>query len=366
MSGEDPNPKRRKYRSVSSKASKGNMATSGKGVIQENKDSPSVAKPTQPSVSTAFPTGPSIFGAPTYFPATNPWQNDQNTKLDFIMEKLTKIESNQNTFLVRLGDIENKLTQTNIKVVEIENSQSHLSHQFDDINSTTKLHKTDIQKLQGQVKSLTDENDSLKTENQKIKGDVTDLKCRSMRDNLLFFGIPEGVSKPLGASAFGAMGGTFGAMGGAAPMEGLSSTEVSAEKSGDAGPTSFAKVVEAGENCAEKVFEFCEKVLQIENPKSKIQIDRAHRIGARSAGKIRPIVVKFVLSEHKALIKSALSKVNLNAPPYDGAYKVNDQFPPEVITRRKELIPKLISERKKGNTATLVRDKLYVNNKLVE
>ena len=66
------------------------------------------------------------------------------------------------------------------------------------------------------------------------------------------------------------------------------------------------------------------------------------------------------------MIKTALSKANLSAPPYNGAFKVNDQFPPEVITRRKELIPRLISERKKGNKATLVRDKLYVNNKQVE
>ena len=137
-------------------------------------------------------------------------------------------------------------------------------------------------------------------------------------------------------------------------------------KSADAAPSSFSKVVETGEDCAEKVFEFCENVLKIDNPKAKIQIERAHRIGNRSAGKIRPIVAKFVLSGHKAIVKSALSGVNLNVPPYNGDFKVNDQFPPEVISRRRELIPKLIEERKKGNKATLVRDKLFVNNKFVE
>ena len=317
MSGEDPNPKRRKCRVVSTKATASKMATMGKSVVQDKKDSPSAAaaKSTKTSVPSSFPAGSSVFGAPTYIPA-NPWQNDQNTKLDYIVEKLTKIETNQNTFLVRLGDIENKLTQTNMKVVEIENSQSHLSHQYDDMNSSTKQHKTDIQKLQGEVKNLTDENDSLKEANRKIKDDVTDLRCRSMRDNLLFLGIPESVSKPLDAGAFGAMGGATGgpddvmggAIGGPAPMEGLTS----GDKTDGATPTSFAKVVETGENCAEKVFEFCEKVLLIENPQSKLQIDRAHRIGQRSAGKIRPIVAKFVLSEHKAMIKTALSKVNLN------------------------------------------------------
>ena len=40
--------------------------------------------------------------------------------------------------------------------------------------------------------------------------------------------------------------------------------------------------------------------------------------------------ILLVLSVHKAIVKSALSVVNLNAPPYNGAFNVNDQFPPEV------------------------------------
>ena len=243
-----------------------------------------------------------------------------------------------------------------------------MSDKFDDINSTTNTHTNDIQKIQGDVKKLTGENEWLKLAIQKLKDDVTDLKCRSMSDNLLFFGIPEAVSKPFGG--FGAMGGGPGVMGGstsdAAPMNGLESVDNTGAKSAAAAPTSFAKVVETGEDCAEKVFEFCENVLKIENPKASNQIEQAHRIGNQAAGKICPIVAKFVLSGHKTIVKSALSGVDLNTPPYNGTFKVNDQFPPEVISRRRELIPKLIEERKKGNKATLVRDKLFVNNKLVE
>ena len=91
----------------------------------------------------------------------------------------------------------------------------------------------------------------------------------------------------------------------------------------------------------------CENVLKIENSKDRIQIERVHRIGNRSAGKIRPIIAKFVLSGHKAIVKSALSGVNLNASPYNGDFKVNDQFQPEVISYRRELFPKLIQERKR-------------------
>ena len=37
-----------------------------------------------------------------------------------------------------------------------------------------------------------------------------------------------------------------------------------------------------------------------------------------------------------------------------------------MIERRKELIPRIISERKKGNKTILIRNKLYVNNKLTD
>ena len=130
--------------------------------------------------------------------------------------------------------------------------------------------------------------------------------------------------------------------------------------------TSFADVTKQGENCADLVYEFCEKLLNIENPRSKIHIERAHRVGVSKPDKIRLIVAKFVLSEHKDVVKSAAGKVDLKAPPYNGAHRVTDQLPPEVLERRKELIPRLISERGEGNKASLVRDKLYVNGKLVE
>ena len=45
------------------------------------------------------------------------------------------------------------------------------------------------------------------------------------------------------------------------------------------------------------------------------------------------------------MVKAAAGKVDLKASPYNGAYRVIDQLPPEVLERRKELIPKLISER---------------------
>ena len=347
-----------------------NLSISGKG--SGNKDSSVALKVLETNAGSAFQAVASIpnpvssapvFGAPTYIPSSvNPWQSDNANKLDIILAKLSKIETNQNTFLSRFNDIESKLFETNRKVVEIETSQIHISGQFDDITSSTNINKSDITKLQGEVKTLMQSNSELTKSNKKIKDEVIDLKCRSMRDNMLFFGIPESQS-PVYAGAGSSSSNT---------SENNMETNTGIQGVGHifewpgTSAASFAAVTKQGENCSELIYEFCEKLLKINDPKTKIQIDRAHRIGSRKPDKIRPIVAKFTLTEHIDVIKSAASKVDLKASPYNGAFRVTDQLPQEVLERRKELIPKMISERNKGNRASLIRDKLYVNGKLVE
>ena len=84
-----------------------------------------------------------------------------------------------------------------------------------------------------------------------------------MRDNLMFFGIDESVSPEM-------------------------------------------RVPGADEKCDEKVIEFCQKVLLMEDPATKIQIDRAHRVGSFVSGKTRPIVVKFKDTSSKMIVKESL------------------------------------------------------------
>ena len=118
-----------------------------------------------------------------------------------------------------------------------------------------------------------------------------------MRDNMLFFGVPESQS-PVYAGV-----GSASADDQATSMDASSSAPVGQPipstmcKPLDMSSTSFADVTKQGENWADLVYEFCEALLKIETPKSKIQIERAHRIGVRKPDKIRPIVAKFVLSE---------------------------------------------------------------------
>ncbi|WAR23433.1 hypothetical protein MAR_037102 [Mya arenaria] len=131
-------------------------------------------------------------------------------------------------------------------------------------------------------------------------------------------------------------------------------------------PLSYSSVTQPGhhdrndpfsENCETKVLDFCKTVLYIENG---VKISRAHRVGEYVRGKTRPIVAKFVDTKSKMMVKDALRRVKLD---YRGP-NVTDQYPPEVNERRRHLVPIMKQARREGNRANLVRDKLYINNRL--
>ena len=105
---------------------------------------------------------------------------------------------------------------------------------------------------------------------------------------------------------------------------------------------------------------FLTQVLNINDSEECIRIDRAHRVGAYRGNKVRPIVVKFQDTASKMRVKDALKLVRLRDTPYN----VTDQYPQEVQQRCKDLIPHMVQARREGKKAVLVRDKLYINNKL--
>jgi hypothetical protein len=233
------------------------------------------------------------------------------------------------------------------QINSIERSQNFMSDQYDQINACSVSNKQNIAKLQAEVKSLSDANAELKLDNNSFTESIIDLKCRSMRDNLLFFGVNEG-------PRFDPIVSTFES---GSIENGFTCTQDSSPSTFSSDPPTYSGTSESTENCAEKVFTFCEKILHISDPKAKIRIIRAHRIGKITPGKTRPIVAKFD-TDSKMLIKSFLKKVKLQHTDYN----VSEQYPQEVKDRRKELIPVMLEARKSGKRAVLVRDKLFIDN----
>ncbi|XP_062582634.1 uncharacterized protein LOC134244373 [Saccostrea cucullata] len=133
---------------------------------------------------------------------------------------------------------------------------------------------------------------------------VQKLQCRSMRDNLLFFGL--------------------------------------AEYKGN-----------RKEDCVRLIDDFCDDLLRLRNVKQ--DIERAHRIGRRRNGECRPVVVKFSSFRAREKVRANAGKL------VDTRYAIQEQFPRVIQEQRKQLYPILKEARNRGKKATLVVNRLYID-----
>ena len=81
--------------------------------------------------------------------------------------------------------------------------------------------------------------------------------------------------------------------------------------------------------------------------------------GAPVPGKIRSIVAKFTYFKDRELVRKQWK--NLDAT----RFSVFEQFPPEVVEKRKRLIPKMKAARGQGSKAWIAYDTLFVDGKPV-
>ena len=90
-----------------------------------------------------------------------------------------------------------------------------------------------------------------------------------------------------------------------------------------------------------------------------ISFERVHRIGKSSLidSKPRPLIAKFTYHKDKEFVIGQAKNLR------DTNFAIARDFPKEIVDKRKLLLPTL-KDAKKGHTATLVYDKLYINGQL--
>ena len=156
----------------------------------------------------------------------------------------------------------------------MENSRDFDSESVQNLNTKQK----EIDSLLLKMKNI--EKEQSKKESD-LKAQVLDIQCRSMRDNLIFFGIPE-------------------------------------EKG------------EIDEDCVRKILSFIEEQLDMEAAGIHIKLHGAHRMGRFNPTKVRPIVAKF--ADRERVRKSAGKLKNTS-------YGISQQFPKEIMDKRRKLVP---------------------------
>ncbi|KAL9968770.1 hypothetical protein ACROYT_G020892 [Oculina patagonica] len=209
-------------------------------------------------------------------------------KLDEILAKLNKLDS-----------IETTLNNLCSKMATVESDVSKLK---DGARVTDgKLEKMDngLQWMNTEVEDLKLKITLLETAKKDLHTQQLYAEAYSRRENLKFFGLAERETKSSSNSS---------------------------------------EVI----NTRNILFEFLEKRLGLENPEKEIELQRVHRIGKPTAGKTRPIIARFLRFQDREMVLKASFRLQ------DPEIKVLEDYPQEIIERRRKQMKKLKDAKKNG------------------
>ena len=238
------------------------------------------------------------------------------TSIEKNTSTLDEVNSKLDSLTKRVEKSENAVSSVQRRMTELEGDMQGSSNLFDGVkqeasqaSSHVKVLKQEVEQMKVREGQMKGEIANLRSMCDELNAKATDARCRSMKYNLLFHGIEE---------------------------------------------------TDGAEDCEKVIKTFIAEKLKIED---EIPFKNVHRIGSltsRSDNRPRPIIAKFVFYKHLTNVKQ--SAFRLKKTPYG----INEQFPPEIEAVRKRLYPIAKAERIKGKKARIVKDRLYVNNSLVD
>ena len=237
-----------------------------------------------------------------------------NHKLDIILSKLCQLDSIEDRLKRLDGTVSSLGSRVDViekRTDEFEEALSFFSEKIDkyDQSSSSQLQEKahlckDVEKQTEVCNEIKTTLDTLQSSNEELQETVLDLKCRSMKNNLVFTGLW-----------------------------------------GDG----------RNENTYALIREFLSRELQINYP---IEFGNVHRFGRAARNRPRPIVARFVYF-------SDLLNVKDNAYRLKGTnYGIHEQYPQEIEDRRRKLYPVMRQYKQSGHRTKLVRDKLFIDGTL--
>ena len=234
--------------------------------------------------------------------------------------------SSNNEVIQILGRIELKITSMDTKLAKLDTLEKKVD-QFDGelkrlwthIEDKTKRTDERVHLMEERVDGvefasglMQDKLTQMEKERDKLKDQVTYLQSQSMRNNLIFCGIPD----------------------------------VQNEKP---------------EETESKLRQFIEDKLEIAHETvSDLKIERAHRMGPFAHDNTRKIVCKFNMFTEREMVRRERGKLK------ETDFYLHEQFPPEIVAKRKTLVPKLQEAIRLKKRAWISYDTLYIDGKRVE
>lgn len=250
-------------------------------------------------------TNRDMASAPPILPAPEV-ENVNNAELLMYLKKID----------ARIGNMEKRLDKLDdlaLKVGKFENELSKLwscvQDQYKKSNERLTAVEEKVESADFSLGLVNDKLVSLEKDNSALKEDLVYLQSQSMRNNLVFANIEEATT-----------GGQ--------------------------------------ENTEQIVRDFLESKMNIaKDLVNKMVFERVHRMGPKVHGSNRKIVAKFTLFKERELVRKQWKTLE-NTP-----YYVHEQFPKEVVAKRRHLLPKMKEAKKSGKNAWIAYDTLYIDGK---
>ena len=124
----------------------------------------------------------------------------------------------------------------------------------------------------------------------------------------------------------------------------------------------FGNIQEIDSEDTEKVLRqfLVEKMKIAQDLVNEIRFERVRRMGLKTVRKSRNIVAKFTFFKERELVRKHWKSIQ------GTEYFVIEQFPKEVVDKRRKLFPKLKDYKKDGKKAWISYDTLHVEGKPVK
>ena len=131
---------------------------------------------------------------PSSGPPCPPWAYQIMQNVEEINKKLStldSIEKSLNSLNVKVHDLDRKVSTMDTRLTCVEESCTFMSDQYDSHKADINTAKERVDTLKHTCETLEDKVSHLSKEKSQLEDRLTEIECRSMRENLLFHGIAE-------------------------------------------------------------------------------------------------------------------------------------------------------------------------------
>ncbi|CAC5407644.1 unnamed protein product [Mytilus coruscus] len=225
------------------------------------------------------------------------------TTLDKVNEKLCRFESNMNNLIKNVDKVSKRMD-------DVEKSMEFVNEQFEISKTDHTTLTSSVSQLQAEYNDMSLDVDNLKSDLSNLHDKHLDLQTRSMRENLMFTGLP---------------------------------------------------LTNDTEDTEDIIKRFMRNEMKMD---SVVEFHRAHRFGKESFVKdsqnqnlytTRPIVCRFKSFKDRELVRYAASALK------GTRFGVNEQYPKEINDRRKLMWPYFKEAKSKKRKVHLKKDRLFID-----